>query len=130
MNRTIYAMLCGAALALSGCSSANSPLPPPPKTYRQAVVEAGVTYSTLARAATAYASQPRCGATAPKPPLCADAATVVVLGRYSRAVNTALTVAEQLDNAAVGADAQTQALAGVQAALSDLSAATSAAKGQ
>jgi hypothetical protein len=118
-------------LALAGCSSsASSPLPPPPKTYRQAVVEAGITYSTLARAATAYAQQKRCGPEAPPPPLCADAETVVVLGRYSRAASSALTVAQQLDGVAVSADAQARALAAVEAALTDLSATTSTAKGK
>ena len=116
-----------AAFALSGCGTT---LPPKPQSYRQALVEAGVTYSSVARAATVYAQQPRCGTPAAKPPpLCADRDAVVVLGRASEAAQAALRVAEALDGTATPT-AQDAALAAVTAALSDFDASTKAAKGK
>jgi len=120
-------LLLAAVLLLGACGSQ---LPPPPKTFRQDLVEAGVTYSTVAGLATAYAEQQRCGTPNAKPaPFCADAATVVTLGRANKAALATMQIAQALDGVN-NPDAQAAALAAVQAALSDFSAMTSAAKGK
>jgi len=113
-------------LALSACGTA---LPPPPKTYRQALVEAAVSYTAAAHAATVYAEQPRCGtAHAPPAPLCADRVVVVALGKASQAARAALRIAQSLDGIAAP-DAQNRALTSVQTALTELAALTPAAEG-
>jgi len=115
-----------ALLALTACGTA---LPPTPKTYRQALVEAAVSYTTIAHAATVYAEQPRCGATnAPPAPLCAERAVVVALGKASQSARAALRIAQSLDGIAAP-DAQDRALTAVQTALAELSALTPAVKG-
>jgi len=118
--------LLAGLLALTACGTA---LPPPPKTYRQALVEAAVSYTAAAHAATVYAEQPRCGAAyAPPAPLCADRAVVVALGKASQAARAALHIAQSLDSIAAP-EAQNRALTSVQAALAELSALTPAAEG-
>ena len=113
-------------LALTACGAA---LPPPPKTYRQALVEAVVTYTAAAHAATVYAEQPRCGtAYAPPAPLCADRTVVVALGKASQAARAALQIAQSLDGIAAP-EAQNRALTAVQTALTELAALTPAAEG-
>jgi len=113
-------------LALAACGTA---LPPPPKTYRQALVEAAVSYTTIAHAATVYAEQPRCGSvSAPPAPLCAERAVVVALGRASQAARAALQIAQSLDGIAAP-EAQNRALIAVQTALTELAALTPAAEG-
>jgi len=113
-------------LALTACDTV---LPPTPKTYRQALVEAAVTYTAAAHAATVYAEQPRCGTThAPPAPLCADRTVVVALGKASQAARATLQVARSLDGIAAP-EAQNRALTAVQAALTELSALTPAAEG-
>ena len=113
-------------LTLTACGTA---LPSPPKTYRQALVEAAVPYTAAAHAATVYAEQPRCGAAhAPPAPLCADRAIVVALGKASQAARAALQIAQSLDGIAAP-EAQNRAITAVQTALTELAALTPASEG-
>lgn len=120
-------LILATALLVAGCGTA---LPPAPKTFRQALVESAVTYSSTAALAISYAQQPHCGASkAPPAPLCSDPAAVVVIGQASAVAQAALHAAQALDGVNDPA-AQDKALAAITAALSDFESLTNAAKGK
>ena len=102
-------------LSVMACST--SPIPTP-RTYRQGVLEAAITYSTVAHAAVSYGSQPRCSAKTLPPPLCSETDVVVKLYQASLAAKAALAIAVALDGKAEPA-AQEQALQGLQTAVSE-----------
>jgi len=122
----VKASLLAGALLLAGCGTT---LPPVPQSYRQSVVVAGITYGTAARAALAYAQQPRCSATSKPPPQCADLETVVTLGRASKGAEAALRMAEAVPPTAPQA-ARDAALSAVMDALTVFEAHTKTATGK
>jgi hypothetical protein len=102
-------------VALAACQT--NPVPTP-KTYRQAVLEAAITYSTVAHAAVSYGSQPRCSEKTLPPPLCSEADVVVKLYQASLAARAALAIAVALDGKAEPS-AQEKALEGLQATVNE-----------
>lgn len=113
---------CLFLLALAACGST---LPPPPRSFSQAVVEAGLAYNAAASAAVTYARQPRCGTPEAKaPPLCADRNVVARMGTSSAAARSALRIAQDLAlMPSATPAAQDAALANVTARVTELRAA-------